>query len=71
MSEEFNCLPVENAEFQRISEQRALEALKPKKEVRYMDRLPGKILQAQHLRPTDTGTFVVCLSIVSIMIHFL
>ncbi|KAJ5183763.1 hypothetical protein N7492_001379 [Penicillium capsulatum] len=58
VSEEFNCLPVENEEFQRISEQRALDALKPKKEVVYMERLPGSILQAQHMRPTDKGTFV-------------
>lgn len=58
-SQEFNCLPVENEEFRLISEKRALEALKPKKETMFIKQLPGKILQERHALPTDKGTFVV------------
>ncbi|CAL5867273.1 uncharacterized protein PFLUO_LOCUS1488 [Penicillium psychrofluorescens] len=57
-SEEFNCLPVENEEFRLISEKRALEALKPKRETVFIDKLPGKLLQSRHALPLDRGTFV-------------
>ena len=60
VSEEFNCLPVENEEFRRISEKRALEALKPRKETVFIDKIPGKIIQARHALPTERGQFVVC-----------
>lgn len=59
VSEEFNCLPVENEEFRQISEKRALEALKPKRETVFIDKLPGKLLQARHALPGDKGAFVV------------
>lgn len=59
VSEEFNCLPVENAEFQRISEKRALETLKPRKETVFIDKIPGKIIQARHALPSEKGQFVV------------
>lgn len=59
VSEEFNCLPVENEEFRRISEKRALEALKPRKETVFIDKIPGKIIQARHALPTERGQFVV------------
>lgn len=59
--EEFNCLPVENEEFRRISEKRALEALKPKKETVFIEKIPGKILQSRHALPGQQGAFVVCL----------
>lgn len=65
VSEEFNCLPVENEEFRRISEQRALEALKPKKETVFIDKIPGKILQSRHALPVEKGTFVVCFTYVT------
>ncbi|KAI3076350.1 hypothetical protein CBS147339_5184 [Penicillium roqueforti] len=58
VSEEFNCLPVENEEFRRISEKRALEALKPRKETVFIDKIPGKIIQARHALPTERGQFV-------------
>ena len=61
VSEEFNCLPVENEEFQRISEKRALEALKPKRETKFIDKIPGKILQARNALPNERGAFVVCI----------
>lgn len=61
VSEEFNCLPVENEEFRRISEKRALEALKPRKETVFIDKIPGKIIQARHALPTERGQFVVSL----------
>jgi hypothetical protein len=61
VSEEFNCLPVENEEFRRISEKRALEALKPRKETVFIDKIPGKIIQARHALPSEKGQFVVCL----------
>ncbi|CAI7678925.1 hypothetical protein N7509_004077 [Penicillium cosmopolitanum] len=57
-SQEFNCLPVENEEFRLISEKRALEALKPKKETMFIKNLPNKILQERHLLPTAQGAFV-------------
>lgn len=59
VSEEFNCLPVENEEFRQISEKRALEALKPKRGTVFIDKIPGKILQARHALPGERGTFVV------------
>ncbi|OJJ46126.1 hypothetical protein ASPZODRAFT_133124 [Penicilliopsis zonata CBS 506.65] len=58
VNEEFNCLPVENEEFRRISEKRALEALKPKRETMFIDRVPGKLLQSRHALPGDRATFV-------------
>jgi len=64
VSEEFNCLPVENEEFRRISEMRALEALKPRKETVFIDKIPGKIIQARHALPSEKGQFVVSLRIV-------
>jgi transcription initiation factor TFIIF subunit beta len=50
---------VENEEFRRISEQRALEALKPKKETVFIDKIPGKFLQNRHALPVEKNTFVV------------
>ncbi|KAJ5118110.1 Transcription initiation factor IIF beta subunit [Penicillium atrosanguineum] len=58
VSEEFNCLPVENEEFRRISEQRALEALKPRKETVFIDKIPGKFMQNRHALPVEKNTFV-------------
>ncbi|KAJ5085279.1 hypothetical protein N7532_010050 [Penicillium argentinense] len=55
---EFNCLPVENEEFRLISERRALEALKPRKETKFIKQIPGKILQERHALPSTQGTFV-------------
>lgn len=61
VGQEFNCLPVENEEFRRISEQRALEALKPRKETVFIEKIPGKILQSRTALPSQQGAFVVCL----------
>ncbi|KAF7118607.1 hypothetical protein CNMCM5793_008145 [Aspergillus hiratsukae] len=58
VSEEFNCLPVENEEFRLLSEKRALEALKPKRETVFIDKVPGKLLQARNVLPGDKGAFV-------------
>ncbi|KAI9374373.1 transcription initiation factor IIF, beta subunit-domain-containing protein [Aspergillus egyptiacus] len=58
VKEEFNCLPVENEEFRRLSEKKALEALKPKRETVFIDKLPGKLLQSRHLLPGEQGAFV-------------
>lgn len=58
VSEEFNCLPVENEEFRRISETRALQALKPKRETVFIDKIPGKLLQQRHALPGTQSTFV-------------
>lgn len=57
VSEEFNCLPVENAEFRALSEKRALDALKPKKETRFVEKIDRKILLRHHALPTDSGTY--------------
>ncbi|BCS21237.1 transcription factor IIF subunit TFG2 [Aspergillus puulaauensis] len=58
VQEEFNCLPVENEEFRLISERKALEALKPKKETVFIDKLPGKLLQGRHALPGEQSAFV-------------
>ncbi|KAI9925026.1 hypothetical protein ASPWEDRAFT_45159 [Aspergillus wentii DTO 134E9] len=58
ISEEFNCLPVENEEFAQISERRALEALKPKRETVFIDKVPGKLLQPRNALPGEKGAFV-------------
>lgn len=59
VKEEFNCLPVENEEFRQISERKALEALKPKRETVFIDKLPGKMLQSRHALPGEQSAFVV------------
>jgi hypothetical protein len=57
--DEFNCIPVENEEFRRIAESRALEALKPKRETKFVGKVSGKLLQPRNLVPGDKGAFVV------------
>lgn len=60
VSEEFNCLPVENEEFRRISEKRALEANKPKRETAFIDKLPGKLIHQRNAPlPSSQSSFVV------------
>ncbi|KAA8648463.1 transcription factor IIF subunit TFG2 [Aspergillus tanneri] len=58
VSEEFNCLPVENAEFEQLSTKKALEALKPKRETVFIDKVPGKLLQHRNTLPGEKGAFV-------------
>ncbi|KAL4889318.1 transcription initiation factor IIF, beta subunit-domain-containing protein [Aspergillus ambiguus] len=58
VGEEFNCLPVENEEFQRLSEKKALEALKPKRETVFIDKVPGKLLQPRNALPGEKSSFV-------------
>ncbi|KAL5336832.1 transcription initiation factor IIF, beta subunit-domain-containing protein [Aspergillus crustosus] len=58
VKEEFNCLPVENDEFRHLSEKKALEALKPKRETVFIDKIPGKMLQSRHLLPGEQSAFV-------------
>ncbi|KAL4786634.1 transcription initiation factor IIF, beta subunit-domain-containing protein [Aspergillus varians] len=58
VQEEFNCLPVENEEFRLLSEKKALEALKPKRETVFIDKLPGKLLQQRHALPGEQSAFV-------------
>ncbi|RDW81660.1 transcription factor IIF subunit TFG2 [Aspergillus mulundensis] len=58
VKEEFNCLPVENEEFRILSEKKALEALKPRREVKYVDKMPAKLLNQRHALPGDQGAFV-------------
>lgn len=62
VSEEFNTLPVENEEFRAISEKKALEALKPKRETVFIDKVPGKLLQPRNALPGEKGAFVVSIS---------
>lgn len=59
VGEEFNTLPVENDEFRAISERKALEALKPKRETVFIDKVPGKLLQPRNALPGEKGAFVV------------
>lgn len=55
---EFNCLPVENEEYQRISEARAREALKPKRETKFIPKVTGKMLQ-KNIGQADRSSFIV------------
>lgn len=57
--DEFNCLPVENEEYRQITEKKALEALKPKRETKFIPRVTGKMLQLKHLGPQDKSAFTV------------
>lgn len=59
VGEEFNTLPVENEEFRAISEKKALEALKPKRETIFIDKVPGKLLQPRNALPGEKSAFVV------------
>jgi len=56
--DEFNCLPVENAEYQRISEARAREAFKPKRETKFIPKVTGKMLQPKNIGPFDKSSFI-------------
>ena len=59
VGEEFNTLPVENEEFRAISERKALEALRPKRGTKFIDKVPGKLLQPRNALPGEKGAFVV------------
>ncbi|KAL1960962.1 hypothetical protein VTO42DRAFT_4850 [Malbranchea cinnamomea] len=56
--DEFNCLPVENEEYQRMAEERALQALKPKKETKFIEKLTGKMLQPKTAQQADKSKFI-------------
>ncbi|KAJ5355064.1 uncharacterized protein N7496_012276 [Penicillium cataractarum] len=58
VSEEFNLLPVENEELRRISEKAAIQAMKPKEKVQYVDDISPDITNAAILLPTNKGHFV-------------
>ncbi|KAL1993262.1 hypothetical protein VTN49DRAFT_3211 [Thermomyces lanuginosus] len=58
VADEFNCIPVENEEYHRISEARALEALKQKRETKFVPKISNKILQPKTVVPGDKGAFV-------------
>jgi hypothetical protein len=57
--DEFNCIPVENEEYRRLSEARVLEALKPKRETKFVPKITSKMLQPKNVIPGDKGAFVV------------
>lgn len=59
VKEEFNCLPVENEEYRQITEKKALEALKPKRETKFIPRVTGKMLQMNHPGPQEKSAFTV------------
>jgi transcription initiation factor TFIIF subunit beta len=59
VADEFNCIPVENEEFQRISEAKALETLKPRRETKFVSKITGTMLQPKNVVPGDKGAFVV------------
>ncbi|KAK2740750.1 hypothetical protein FQN57_005982 [Myotisia sp. PD_48] len=56
--DEFNCLPVENEEYQKLAEKRALESLKPKRETKFIERVPGKMLQPKSVAAADRSNFI-------------
>ncbi|KAK2758739.1 hypothetical protein FQN54_003429 [Arachnomyces sp. PD_36] len=55
--DEFNCLPVENEEYRQITEKKALEALRPKRETKFISDETDKKLQLRHLGPADKSAF--------------
>ena len=65
VSEEFNTIPVENEEFRAISEKKALEALKPKHETVFIDKIPGKLLLPRNVLSGEKSAFVVSILIIS------
>lgn len=66
-------MPVENEELRRISEKAAMEALKPKEKVQYVDDITPDITNAAILLPTNKGHFVVSFSVIvpSAVLHVL
>jgi len=46
-----------------ISERKALEALKPKRETVFIDKVPGKLLQPRNALPGDRSAFVVSFAV--------
>lgn len=52
-------MPVENEELRRISEKAAIQAMKPKEKVQYVDDISPDITNAAILLPTNKGHFVV------------
>ena len=50
---------MENEEFRLLSEQKVLQSLKPKRETVFIDKVPGKLLQARNILPGEKGAFVV------------
>lgn len=61
VADEFNCMPVENAEYQRISEAKALKALEPKEKVRLIDLRQHKGPNVREVAAGAVGGFVVSL----------
>ncbi|CRG91658.1 transcription initiation factor TFIIF beta subunit [Talaromyces islandicus] len=58
VADEFNCMPVENAEYQRLSEAKALEALKPKNKVLYRPNLEQTGPNVREVAAGKIGGFV-------------
>ncbi|KAJ9410022.1 hypothetical protein DTO045G8_2015 [Paecilomyces variotii] len=56
--DEFNCMPVENEEFQKITEEQAFKIFKPKEKVRFIDKVSGKMLRAGNVLPGEKSAFV-------------
>ncbi|KKZ63900.1 transcription initiation factor TFIIF subunit beta [[Emmonsia] crescens] len=56
--DEFNCLPVENEEYQRMAEARALDVLKPKRETLYIGKVSGEMLKPKTVAVADKSTFI-------------
>ena len=62
---EINCLPVENDEYKRVMDERANQALKPKKETQFLTGLvsshAGNLLAPGTLgSPGNFNKFIVC-----------
>lgn len=58
VADEFNCMPVENAEYQRISEAKALKALEPREKVRLIDLRQHKGPNVREVAAGTVGGFV-------------
>ncbi|KAK2784856.1 hypothetical protein FQN53_008189 [Emmonsiellopsis sp. PD_33] len=56
--DEFNCLPVENEEYQRMAEARALDVLKPKRETVYIGKVSGEMMKPKTVAAVDKSTFI-------------
>ncbi|OKL58405.1 hypothetical protein UA08_06093 [Talaromyces atroroseus] len=58
VADEFNCMPVENAEYQRISEAKAFKALEPREKVQLIDLRQHKGPNVREVAAGNIGGFV-------------
>lgn len=63
-------MPVENEEFQKITEEQAFKIFKPKEKVRFIDKVSGKMLRAGNVLPGEKSAFVVSILVLYLFGYF-